>query len=131
MIWTVRHRRVGAALLAGLVLFAQVLTAAYACPRQTGPEPILAQTIADCSGHAQTAMDPAQPLLCKAHCDQGQQSPNPGAALASAVAAMPVLLWSLPELVAPVGVPAPAFAPVNGPPRRALPLYLSLLVLRN
>jgi len=129
--WTARHRRLGASLLAGLVLFAQVLTAAYACPRQAvdGTAPV--QLTTDCATHAPAAMDPDQPLLCKAHCDQGQQSPNAGVNLASAMAAMPVLLWILPEFAAPVGLEAPAYAPANGPPRGAPPLYLSLQVLRN
>lgn len=131
MFWTARHRRLGASLLAGLVLFAQVLTAAYACPRQATDGPASVQSTADCITHAPAAMDPDRPLLCRAHCDQGQQSPNAGVNLASAMVAMPVLLWVLPEFEARGGLEAPAYALANGPPRGAPPLYLSLRVLRN
>jgi len=130
---TVRHRRFGAALLAALLLFVQVLAAAYACPRQAEPEASLAAAAADCGGHAPVVMDPDQPLLCKAHCEIGEPTTHTCAVvdLQADAAPMPVLLWVLPELLAQADPASNDAAAGDGPARGAPPLYLSLLVLRN
>jgi hypothetical protein len=122
-----------AALLAAVLLCAQLAVAAHAC---MGPVPASAalagERMPDCDGQHHGGPDPVTPPLCKAHCDPGDPSPASGAAAVLADAApVPVLLWLLATPPAPAGIEMPAFAPVNGPPRGAPPLYLSLLVLRN
>lgn len=133
MLRTVRHRRFGAALLAALLLFTQVLAAAYACPRQTQPDASWVAAAVDCGGHAPVVMDPDQPLLCKAHCELGEPSTHTCAPidLHADAATMPLLLWILPEPQAQADPSLTDTASGDGPPRGAPPLYLSLLVLRN
>ena len=128
-----RHRQVFAAFVAALLLYAQLAVAAYSCPGVELPAAAVAEAMVDCDSHPPGQMDPDQPQLCKAHCDPGEQSPNSGAGglLTAGAAALPVLLWVLPQADAPGGLEAPASAPDLGPPRGAPPLYLSLLVLRN
>jgi hypothetical protein len=122
-----------AALLAAVLLCAQLAVAAHAC---MGPVPASAalagERMPDCDGQHHGGPEPVTPPLCKAHCDPGDPLPASGAAAVLADAApVPVLLWLLATPPAPAGIEMPAFAPVNGPPRGAPPLYLSLLVLRN
>jgi len=121
--------------VAAVVLYAQLAAAAYSCPGLAVPTAAdaLAEAVPDCAAHPHGVMDPDQPQLCKAHCDPGEQSPNPsaGGSLVSGAVPMPVLLWVLPDPASAAGIAAPAYAPANGPPRGAPPLYLSLLVLRN
>jgi hypothetical protein len=132
----VRHRRSLASWLAAFVLFVQLVTAAYACPQvKVQPEPMPGDVMLmhDCDGDMHATMDPDQPQLCKAHCEQGtafvtpQPSPEPGAALA----ALPVLLWVVPALGIPPSVAARSRPPTDGAPRGSPPLYLSHLCLRN
>lgn len=136
MRFTVRHRRNLASWLAALMLLVQLVTAAYACPRtgtQSEPMNADAMLMQDCDGNMHAAMDPDQPQLCRAHCEQAtasvtpQASPEPGAVLA----ALPVLLWEVPLLPMPRSVAARAKPPTDGAPRGSPPLYLSLLSLRN
>ena len=113
------------------LLFMQLATAAYACPRLSrAADEVIA--IPDCHTMAVEAMDPVQPQLCKAHCSPEDQSP--AAAAAPDLLAHPTAL--LLRVVEPTPVDEPALAhsgaapwllPPIGPP----PLYLSLLVLRN
>jgi hypothetical protein len=129
-----RHRQIFATFLAAVLLYAQLAAAAYACPgAQVPPAAAVAESMVDCDSHPHGQMDPDQPQLCKAHCDPGEQSPQSGAAglLTAGAAPLPVLLWVLPPADAPAGLEVAAYAPANGPPRGAPPLYLSLLVLRN
>lgn len=129
-------RRCARWLCAGVVvalLFAQLATAAYACPagadatQHAAPMP-------GCDGHAGQAPDPAQPQLCKAHCQQGSQVVGANAApdLLSTPLLWAVLDWAQaalqPVLLAQQRLQGPAS---GAPPPGALPLYLSLLVLRN
>lgn len=117
-----------------MLLYAQLVAAAYSCPGLEVPaEAVPAETLVDCGTHPHGQMDPDQPLLCKAHCDPGEQSPNssPGSLLTAHAAPLPVLLWVLPQADSPADLEVPAYAPASGPPRGAPPLYLSLLVLRN
>ncbi len=120
----------------------QWATASYACPRfegaltgsataATADEALV--PMPDCHGDA-SAMDPAQPQLCKAHCEAGQQSVNSGA---GALDVPPALTqaggWAGVLDTARVAELAAAVPPMLGapPPAGAPPLYLSLLVLRN
>lgn len=129
-------RRLLAAFAAAVLLYAQLAAAAYSCPGiAVPPAAAVAEAMVDCDSHPNGQMDPDQPQLCKAHCDPGEQSPNSGSGagglLTAGAAPLPVLLWVLPQADPPAGIEAPAYAPANGPPRGAPPLYLSLLVLRN
>ena len=129
------------------VLFAQAATAAYSCPAwQRGGS---TQTMTDCaempgmSGGSGTristdtvaGMDAAQPNLCKAHCDAGEQSPTPSAGIdfSHGVVLLSSLAWSsspasscdpvAPRIHARSGAPP-------GLPEGATPLYIALQVLR-
>ena len=132
----VRHRRILAVWLAALLLLAQLVTAAYACPRvdqPAVPAMPMSELMPDCSGDMPGAMDPDQPQLCKAHCSPAVQSPNPWAGLdyQGVAAALPVLLWVVAGPAVPASVAARAASPVDGPPRGTPPLYIALLSLRN
>jgi hypothetical protein len=128
-----RHRRWLPAWLLPVLLFAQIATAAYACPRAAASEDPVAAAMAempDC--HA--GMDKVQPPLCKAHCEAGQQSVNSQAGAASVPA--PALIdarWA--RLAVCTDSAQRTLLRPNaqsaGPPDGAPPLYLSLLVLRN
>lgn len=136
MRFTVRHRRSLASWLAAFVLLVQLVTAAYACPRagvQSEPMDADAMLMHDCDGDTHAAMDPDQPQLCRAHCEQGTDSVTPQASpeAAGALAALPVLLWVVPLLPMPRSMAARAKPPTDGAPRGSPPLYLSLLSLRN
>lgn len=127
-----RHRRWLPAWLVPVLLFALMATAAYACP-QAAPN---AEGVAAMAGmpDCQTGMDPAQPQLCKAHCEAGQQSVNSNAAAASVPA--PALIdarWARALACAETASTALAAPKPQsvGPPAGTPPLYLSLLVLRN
>ena len=125
------------------VLFAQAATAAYACPawQRGGSTP----TMTDCAEMAgmsgdsgtrtDTSMDAAQPNLCKAHCDAGEQSltPSAGVDFSHGVVLLGSLAWSsspasscdpvAPRIHARSGAPP-------GLPEGAAPLYIALQVLR-
>ncbi len=118
----------------GVLLLVQGLVAAYACP-------VVAQALAasagqpamaDCHGMPPAAMDPANPSLCKAHCDADQQAPAQSAA---GDAPAPSLVWfSVPAFELPaMGGRADVLqtAPRSGAPPGWPPLYLTHLVLRN
>jgi hypothetical protein len=118
------------------LLFMQFATAAYACPRQsTAPQQVdpSVELMPGCAGHMPASMDPGQPQLCKAHCDQGNQSV--GSPVSADVPASPLLLavldWGGTQLaLAPL--PGRALKAASGArPPGAAPLYLALLVLRN
>ncbi|MBL8342134.1 MAG: hypothetical protein JNL30_11755 [Rubrivivax sp.] len=163
--WALRHQRGWiVSCLAAALLWAQWLTAAYACPQLRGagvdgepwagsvetaaalstvpsalsgppPQAALAEPpLAHCAEHGPAAMDPEQPQLCKAHCQAGQQTVN---SQAGAVDAPPLVLAAS-ALVGLIAAFEPGLPPAGwaeacaaGPPRGTLPLYLSLLVLRN
>lgn len=128
-----RHRRWLPAWLVAVLLVAQMVTSAYACPRATPDAAVASAAVAempDC--HA--GMDPAQTPLCKAHCEAGQQSVNSNAGAASVPG--PALIdarWARAALLgadaASTALVAPRAQSV-GPPAGTPPLYLSLLVLR-
>ncbi len=118
-----------------LLLFTQLATAAYACPAAllVSGAPAEWVEMPGCDGNMTAPMDPEQPLLCQAHCQQGSQTvhqtPAPDAP------ATPVLLAVL-DWTPAVLLPAPALGrmPVvtsGASPPGSPPLYLCLLVLRN
>jgi hypothetical protein len=126
--------------LAATLLFAQWLTAAYACP-QLGTSPVAGEATlvepavtSHCAEHGPAALDAEQPQLCKAHCQAGQQTVNNQAGafdappLMLAAAAVVGLVAAFESTLPPPGW---AEARATGPPGGAPPLYLSLLVLRN
>jgi hypothetical protein len=117
------------------ILFTQLAVAAYACPtaEQAAHVPSTAMAgMPDCHD-AEEGEDLAQPQLCKAHCANEAQSsvraatpdlqPNPASV---------ALLQRVIEPAAPVvfAISHARAAPLTDPPD-PLPLYLSLLVLRN
>lgn len=72
------------------VLFAQLGIAAYACPLMTGGE--------DCC----ISVDPADPALCSAHCQQGDQSlDKPGSPLVAPAALLQALAPAAPAQARP------------------------------
>lgn len=120
----------------GVLLLAQWLTSAYACPQAAARAvdawvPATA-VMAACHGMTTAAMDPALPALCKAHCEADKQAP-----VAKALADVPdaALAWFG---VAGPSLHALATAPVRGrgahrvagPPGWP-PLYLKHRVLRH
>lgn len=128
-----RHRRWLPAWLVGVLLFAQIATAAYACSQAAQPP---AEAVAAMAGmpDCHTDVDPTQPPLCKAHCEVGSQSVNSNAGAASVPApALIDMRWARALVCADVAERALALPKPQsvGPPDGSPPLYLSLLVLRN
>ncbi len=132
-----RHRGWLSGWLIAVLLFTQLVTAAYACP-QLAPAPAdAAATMAampDCDGSMPGRMDPEQPQLCKAHCEAGKTSVNsqvaaPDAPPAMAVGAALVGIIDVAD-AAQLAATMPASV-ADGPPAGSPPLYLALLVLRN
>ena len=116
----------------------QLATAAYACAAGTGTPGSndWAQAMAampDCAEMEQS-LDPGDPQLCKAHCDQNKQSVNSSPAATDPAGAQ-VVDWLLSRLLLqpPLAEPAPTGtkAGPSGPPKGAPPAYLAYLVLRN
>lgn len=118
------------------LLFAQLATAAYACPewlKESGASSgKVAISMVDCAAMTAGQMDPAQPNLCKAHCDAEQPSHD---AKSAADQHSPLLdtvfslVWLLPP---PPPIAALAF-PVSAVPERppgSPPLYLLHTVFR-
>ena len=133
-----RHRGWLSGWLIAQLLFMQLATAAYACPKLAAER--LASMAATamalmpgCDGDM-AAMDPGQPQLCKAHCDAAGQTVN--SSLGAANVPLPALIGALWVRVLDVAVieqlaaAMPEAQPV-GPPAGTPPLYLALLVLRN
>jgi len=129
-----RQRRWLCGALFAVLLFAQLATAAYACPRTAGgaSAPAAMAAMPDCHGAMPATMDPAQPQLCKAHCDQGAQTLGATAAVDLPVSPLllAVLDWSAQARAQPVVGRHFSPLPSGAPPPGTAPLYLSLLVLR-
>jgi hypothetical protein len=132
-----RHRGWLSGCLIAVLLFTQLVTAAYACP-QLAPAPAGAvaamPAMPDCDGSMPASMDPDQPQLCKAHCEAGTTSVNSQAAALDAPQAMAVgaALVGIVAVADAAALAASMPASVaDGPPVGSPPLYLSLLVLRN
>lgn len=122
----------------GVMLLAQWLTAAYACPmgaRALAPagESVASHApMADCHGMTPAVMDPVNPSLCKAHCEADRQAPahwtpdeapaaGPGWFIVAAVG-------RLEGAGSQAGHPE---VPRSGAPPGWPPLYLIHQVLRN
>jgi hypothetical protein len=121
--------------LIAALLFTQLATASYACPMAQGNMAGVA-VMADmpgCDGNMPAAMDPAQPQLCQAHCQQGSQTVNqtllPDMPAASLLLA--VLDWACVNRVPTEPAGQPLGIAAGASPPGAPPLYLTLLVLRN
>ena len=121
------------------LLFMQLATVVHACPRLAvpDPQPAAQDAMPGCTMAGMSGADDPASLLCRVHCQQGQQAFNPSAPaadLAGACVLVAVLDWAV---TAPAGGATPlSLAPTSGvasgaPPPGALPIYLSLLVLRN
>jgi hypothetical protein len=120
------------------LLFMQLATAVHACPLwavpDLRPQPTVDMPGCDMQGNG-VANDPVS-ALCQGHCQQGQQAldQSPAADLAAAPLLLAVLDWAAPAVM---GDAAQADAArrtgvaSGAPPPGALPIYLSLLVLRN
>jgi hypothetical protein len=131
-----KTRRWLCAWMTGVLLLAQWLTAAYACPaidQALAGAPAVASALPpDCHAQGHVAMDPANPAACKAHCEGDRPAPPQSAA---ADMPAPLLGWCI--------VPSPAVeplaglpvvhdaAPRSGAPPGWPPIYLTHLVLRN
>lgn len=128
-----RRRRLPIALIL-LLLFSQFATAAYACPNAATQEQRSGSEMADCEGAGgAAAMDPEQPLLCKASCEDAAQNSGTFAA-ADLTHASALLLYVLPPASAldqDRGLPADVLPSPGHPPPGWPPLYLFHRVLRN
>jgi hypothetical protein len=123
----------------GVLLLMQWLTSAYACPqveqpasRGLGGAATVPVAMADCHGMTAASMDPANPALCKAHCDADKQAP---VAKAQGDVPNPALAWFIvasatPHDVLPPSVEVDGVIVVGRPPGWP-PLYLLHRVLRN
>jgi len=126
-----RMRRLAVWLVLPL-LFAQWATASYACPQPGAAQQVAMADMPDCQGMA-PAMDPEQPLLCKAHCEQGSQKVNDPP---PPVLSPPLLLWAVLDWNQPTPQSAHRDEPADdrsapARPAGSPPLYLLHLVLRN
>jgi hypothetical protein len=123
----------------GVLLLAQWLTSAYACPNgappawpSPGEAAVAAVVMADCHGMTMAMMDPANPALCKAHCEADQRAPvvkaqgdAPQPMIAGFIVASPV---PREVLAAPMQERGNL---LGGEPPGWPPLYLIHQVLRN
>lgn len=132
-----RHRRWLSGGFIALMLFTQLITAAYACPQLVPASDDAVAAMAampDCDGSMPTSMDPDQPQLCKAHCENGKTSVNSQAAAPEAPPALAAGMAVVGIVDVADAAQLAAVLPASvahGPPRGAPPLFLSFLVLRN
>lgn len=123
-----------ARLLVGVMMFAQMTVAAYACTGAqaavmpgVGPSGISGISGADVTmvraamtglaagAHDHAAIDPAQPNLCAAHCQSGQQNAD-GRLVASVPAAIPTSLYPRASEMLLAGILRVSAAPHDPPP---------------
>lgn len=123
-----------ARLLVGVMVFAQVVVAAYACPAMPA-SPLSAEAehaavMGDGMALASRVdampagwrMDPAQPNLCAAHCQAGQQNADAKPA-PTLPCALPANSYLVVQSTLPAR-PALALAAVDRPPPAAPPLAI-------
>lgn len=125
-----------AALVAVCLLFSQMAVASYVCPQGVKASNLMTAeamvSMVDCEAMAASAMDPAQPHLCKAHCESGSQSSN---TQNSADLQLPswAVQWSLIWILQPALEPLSQIVPVAHAtvrPPGSPPLYLVHQVFR-
>lgn len=119
-----------------VLLSVQLATAAYACPALAAAAAQAAASVAEmpgCDGNMPRAMDPDQPQLCKAHCQQGSQTvqPTPASDVPASAVLIAVLDWRHAALLPTQPSCRTSIVTPGGSPPGSPPLYLSLLVLRN
>jgi hypothetical protein len=130
----IRSTRAWIATFAALcLLFAQMATAAYACP-QLAPKAADVAMVAmvDCDAMPSGQIDTEQPSLCKAHCQAGQQSHDAKNELKSPTQTSDVL-WTLVWVLIPVLEPFERGITVSHAPDRppgTAPIYLVNQVFR-
>lgn len=125
-----------ARLLVGVLLFAQLAVAGYACPVMLngsthGMAPSAVMGMGDVaemqSGGMETklgGMDPDRPNLCLGHCQYGQQNAD-STSSPSLPAAVLTSLYALPSLEQSAGLARP-IATASGPPSLADPPHAIL-----
>ncbi|MED5622389.1 hypothetical protein [Ideonella sp. BN130291] len=114
-------RRLVCQCLAGVLLFAQMAVAAYACPGLSSPMPMAtAAAMPGCD-----EMDPDAAALCAEHCRFGQQSVDT-AAQPAVQAAAPALLYLLPDAPVLLANGASPQAAVDTPPAAPPPPHAIL-----
>lgn len=127
-------RRLAVWLLLPLLL-AQWAAVSYACPQPGAASQRVAMAdMPDCQGMTPgAAMDPEQPLLCKAHCEQGSQTVNdpPPPVLSPQMLLWAVLDWNQPMLKSALREEPADDRSAPARPAGSPPLYLLHLVLRN
>ncbi|WP_114968880.1 hypothetical protein [Rhodoferax ferrireducens] len=118
------------------LLFAQIATAAYACPQLLKQSVSMidgnAVVMADCDSMSASQMDEEQPSLCKAYCESGLQSHESKNSADVQLTALDVL-WSLVWIFQPALESAALAVPVTQTPERppgSPPLYLVHQVFR-
>jgi hypothetical protein len=129
------HRRATRRLcfwLSLLLLCAQLATAAYACPALADVAAARMAAMPGCDGKMSAAMDPEQPLLCQAHCQQGSQTLNAVPLLDAPVSPLllAVLDWRPTQPARDSAVARRPERAAGAAPPGSPPLYLRLLVLR-
>lgn len=120
--------------LIAVLLLTQLVTSAYACPGIVGAASIVSvMDMPGCDGNMPAAMDPDQPQLCQAHCQQGSQAAPHAPALdaPSVPLLVAVLDWAHDHLLPAQPTARAASVSPGASPPGSPPLYLSLLVLRN
>lgn len=112
-----------ARLMVGVLLFAQIAVAAYACSGgaamvgagAAGAEAMMADASMAGMASEDAGRGAMDPNLCAAHCQSGQQ--NAGAkAMPDLPTAVPVSLYPLVPVVLPVRTPRAVAAPDDPPP---------------
>ncbi len=123
-------RRIVARLLVGVLVYAQLAVAAYACmsasPGATGVQTGGDSAMVDHGGQAQAQhVDPDQPALCVAHCRKGQQNvgaepmPIPPLALATGYFTLEPMASSTSANAKHMAL-AGSIPPIADPPQRTL-----------
>ncbi len=125
--------------LMGSLLFMQLATAAYVCPMEGRGQGQPSAQMAEMEGcdmasmATEAPMDSGQASLCKAHCDEGSQTPSASASLNPGTTPLlfAVLDWAPVNLQpGPLACATPATRS-GAPPPGFPPLYIALQVLRH
>ncbi|MCC6852494.1 MAG: hypothetical protein GX886_16100 [Comamonadaceae bacterium] len=136
--WVLAHRWL-CGLVAAVLLFGQTAGAVYACePRDGALDRETTAAPEDCRAHRAAAAEQnaggERALLCKAHCQAGEQSVNSGSSAGDVphAALIAVVLWPLQGAPGAGALASPRpERPALGPPAGTPPLFITLQVLRN